>query len=444
MNYITFIIYMLLSIPFFSYADETAVQRINHAVQFQIEKNYIPGAVIGFYTDGKITYSAYGETHIGSGQTPTEHSLYEIGSISKVFTGIMLASLHNKKIVDLNDPISKYIFKLKNTPTGQITLLELSTHTSGLPRLPLNLSPANSQDPYADYTEQLLVEYLTSLSELVHPTPFSWKNYSNLGVGLLGYVLTIATNKSYEKLLQELITAPLNMHSTVVSLNDVQKSQFVTPYNDYLEETLPWNLNILVGAGGIRSTASDLMKFLMANKNPEKTPISKDLKLAQAVQAQNGDERIGLGWMIGVDDLSHSGGTGGFRSEIILSTDGQKALVTLVHSANSIQCIKTIFFKSAECIPNVGFELTDSELKARAGTYVAKVGGLSFVIAQKNNFLTYEIPGQPKGRLNAKSINLFDIQGVAHIEFIQNSANGLVDKMKFSQGSFSAELEKME
>ncbi|MEK6627298.1 MAG: serine hydrolase domain-containing protein [Bdellovibrionota bacterium] len=442
MNYRIFTVALLLSISFSLFAAETTLEKIDQAVQLQIEKNFIPGAVIGLYENGKITYASYGETQIGSGHKPTEHSIYEIGSISKVFTGIILASLHNKKIVNLNDPISKYIPELKNYPTGQITLVELSTHTSGLPRLPRNFKPANVKDPYADYTEKLLIEYLISVSELTRPTPFSWNNYSNLGVGLLGHILTIATNKSYEQLLQELITTPLNMPSTVVTLNEFQKTQFATPYNDYLGVTLPWNLNVLVGAGGIRSTASDLMSFLMANKNPENTSISENLKLAQSVHAQNGDARIGLGWGIETDYRGHSGGTGGFRSEIILSTDGKKALVTLVNSANQIQCIKTIFLTSSACKPNIGYELTTTELKERAGTYVAKTLALSFVIEQRNNFLTYEIPGQEIGRLNAKSLNLFDIQGLAQIEFIKNSTTGLIDKMKFTQGAISLELEK--
>lgn len=442
MNYRPFIFAFLISIPLSLFSAETTFEKINRAMQLQIEKNFIPGAVIGFYEDGKITYSSYGETKIGSGRTPTKNSLYEIGSISKVFTGIMLASLHNQKTVSLTDPLSKYIPELQNVPAGQITLVELSTHTSGLPRLPLNFNPANRQDPYVDYTEKLLLEYLNSITLLNHPTPFSWKNYSNLGVGLLGYVLSIATNKSYEQLLQELITEPLNMGSTVVTLNDHQKNDFVTPYNDYLEVTLPWNLNLLVGAGGIRSTASDLIKFLLANKNPEKTSISENLKLAQTVRAQNGEQRIGLGWAIENDYISHGGGTGGFRSEIVLSVNGKKALVTLVNSANPIQCIKNIFLASSDCTPDFGYELTDTELKERSGTYISKTHGFSFVIAQKNNFLTYEIPGQEKGRLNAKSLNLFDIQGMAQIDFIKNNTSGLIDKMKFTQGAFSTELEK--
>jgi serine-type D-Ala-D-Ala carboxypeptidase/endopeptidase len=442
MNFRIFTISLLISIPFSLFSAETTFEKIDQAVQLQIEKNFIPGAVIGFYENGKITYASYGETQIGSGRAPTEHSLYEIGSISKVFTGIILASLHNQKTVNLYDPISKYIPELKNTPAGQITLVELSTHTSGLPRLPLNFNPANGKDPYADYTETQLLEYLISITELNRPKPFSWNNYSNVGVGLLGHVLTIAANKSFEQLLQELITEPLKMHSTIVSLNDLQKTQFATPYNDYLDVTLPWNLNLLVGAGGIRSTAHDLMTFLIANQNPEKTTISENLKLAQAIQAQNGNDRIGLGWVIETDYLGHSGGTGGFTSEIIFSTDGNKGLVTLVNSANQIQCIKTIFLASSACTPGFGYELTATELNERAGTYVAQEHALSFVIDQRNNFLTYEIPGQEKARLNAKSLNLFDIQGIAQIEFIKNSTSGLIDKMKFTQGAFSTELEK--
>lgn len=441
MKFRIFTIALLMSIPLSRILAQSAYPEIGQAVSLQIQKKLIPGAVIGFYEDGKVTFSSYGETQIGSSVTPTENTIYEIGSISKVFTGIMLASLHNQKIINLTDPLSKFIPELKNIPAGRITLVELSTHTSGLPRLPLNFNPANRQDPYADYTEEQLLEYLNSIKQLSHPTPFSWNNYSNLGVGLLGYALTIATEKSYEQLLQELITTPLNMSSTVVTLNDLQKNNFATPYNDYLEATLPWNMNLLVGAGGIRSTASDLMKFLLANKNPEKTSISESLKLAKTIQAQNDHQRIGLGWIIENKYFSHSGGTGGFTSEIVLSVDGKKALVTLVNSTNQIQCVKTIFLASSTCAPSFDFELTDAELKERVGTYVSKEHGLTFVIAQKNSFLTYEIPNQEKGRLTAKSLNLFDIQGVAQIEFVKSNAS-LIDKMKFTQGTFSIELEK--
>lgn len=441
----SFVAALLAAMPFSLFSAETTFEKIDGAVQLQVEKKWIPGAVLGFYENGQITYATYGETEIGSGRRPSEHNLYEIGSISKVMTGLILAGLHNQKIVNLNDPILKYLPELKNTPVGQITLVELATHTSGLPRLPLNFNPSNGQDPYADYTEEHLIDYLRSVTELNRPVPFTWDNYSNLGFGLLGHVLSLASNKPYEILLKNYVTEPLEMSSTVVRLNPAQQALFATPYRDDLEPTLPWNFNSLVGAGGVRSTASDLMKFLLAHRAPEKTSIAENLKLAMTIHAQNGAESIGLGWGIEPGYLGHSGGTGGFRSEVILSTDGKKALMTLVNSANQVQCVKAIFLAGADCLPDFGYELTDAELKERAGVYSAKTPAataLTFVIEQKFMFLTYEIPKQEKGRLSAKTADFFHIQDIAQIEFIRNSSTGFIDRMCFTQNGFSIELEK--
>ncbi len=195
-------------------------------IQDHIDHGKFHGIQIGVYSENTSKFHGFGTTSLNSGKTPNNKSLYEIGSVSKVFTGILLASLHLEKIVHLNDKIGKYIPELTNKISQNITLLELATHMSGLPRLPDNMGKVDMKDPYAKYDEKKLIDYLNSIKLLKKPNKFSWKNYSNTGFGLLGYALERATRISYEDLIKKYITIPLAMNDTFISIPDSHKQRF--------------------------------------------------------------------------------------------------------------------------------------------------------------------------------------------------------------------------
>jgi serine-type D-Ala-D-Ala carboxypeptidase/endopeptidase len=270
----------------------------------------------------------------------TGDTVFEIGSISKVFTALILADMANKGEVSLDDPAAKYLPEGATMPERsgrKITLSDLSTHMSGLPRLPDNMPFGDPENPYADYTEAQLLEFLAG-HELTRDIGERWE-YSNFGVGLLGYLLGRAAGSDYETLLRERITGPLGMADTSVALPPAQQGRFAPPFDTFMRPAKPWDLPTLVGAGGIRSTADDMLKFAAAALDPA-SPIGPAMTTALGVRAQTGSQlsEQALGWQVfhpepGREIVMHGGGTGGFRTHLALEPAKARAVVALANSA---------------------------------------------------------------------------------------------------------------
>ncbi|AEL25398.1 serine hydrolase domain-containing protein [Cyclobacterium marinum] len=259
-----------------------------------------------------------------------QDSVFEIGSISKVFTATLLADLSLDGKLNLNDPAGKYLpWKLKNTP--EFTLQQLSNHSSGLPRLPDNLilSEVDMSNPYKDYGEEKLGFYLTEQLELQQDPGLKF-DYSNLGVGLLGYMLTRIDSSSYEEMIQNRIAIPFQMESTTVNREKVMP-QLVKGLDVEGKETPNWDLNVLQGAGAILSSTQDLTKFALAQFNPANQTLALTQKKTFSVTAY--EKAIGLGWMIENKKdgkwLWHGGGTGGYSSSFTLDLDRKNAVIIL-------------------------------------------------------------------------------------------------------------------
>lgn len=268
-------------------------------------------------------------------------TLFEIGSISKVFTALILADMAAKGEVALDDPAEKYLPAGARMPSRngrKITLADLSTHTSGLSRLPDNMPYGDLDDPYADYTEALMLEFIGRY-ELTRDIG-SQHEYSNFGVGLLGYLLGRAAGSDYETLLRERITGPLGMSDTAVTLSLDQQSRFAPGHDMFLRPAKAWRLPFQEGAGGIRSTTNDLLKFAAAVLDPN-SPIAAAIKVALADRRDSGNPSVeqALGWQVihpyepGRDLLFHNGGTGGYRAELLLEPAKGTAVVALANSA---------------------------------------------------------------------------------------------------------------
>jgi serine-type D-Ala-D-Ala carboxypeptidase/endopeptidase len=267
------------------------------------------------------------------------NTVFEIGSITKVFTGALLADMVARGEVRLDDPISKYLPSSVRVPSRngrQITLGDLSTQSSGLPRLPTNLRPANIANPYADYSVAQLYEFLSGYTL---PRDVGEKyEYSNLGVGLLGHVLSLRAGKPYGQLLKERILDPLGMTDTGIELTASMKRRMAQGFNAEGTPMLLWDLPTLAGAGALRSTANDMLKFLAANLDSSSAPIGSVLTKART-SMRNADRpgnRIGLGWHIvdvfGSTETWHNGGTGGFRAFIGLDEAKHRGVIVLSNS----------------------------------------------------------------------------------------------------------------
>jgi CubicO group peptidase (beta-lactamase class C family) len=296
------------------------------------------GIVIGVLSPEGRRFVAGGT---GAGAAVNRDTLYEIGSITKVFTALILADMVNKGEVSLDDPAAKFLppgHRMPERNGRQITLRDLATHRSGLPRMPDNIGEMTDPDgPFARYDEAKLLAFLDRY-QLPRDIGSEFE-YSNLAVGLLGYLLGRAAHSDYPTLLRQRVTGPLGMKDTMIALPPSHAGRLVPAFDTYMRPAKPWDIGVLTAAGGIRSSAADMLTFANAVMDP-KSPIAAAMKTALSVRAPGPSPRAeqALGWVIlhpspGRELQLHDGGTGGFRTLIALEPAKSRAVVVLVNSA---------------------------------------------------------------------------------------------------------------
>jgi CubicO group peptidase (beta-lactamase class C family) len=276
-----------------------------------------------------------GETMFFGGQTDGPRVLdgdtvFEIGSITKVLTTAVLAKMVRRGQVHLDDPVRQYLppeVKVPSRNGKEITLVQLATHTSGLPIAPTDLRwhvllrPSDWENPYAHYGPDKVYAFLAGC-ELTRD-PGQAYEYSNLGMGLLGMALTRAAHApSYEQLVRQEIADVLNMPDTRIALDPAQRARFAEGHDDDGDPVPAWDFAALEGFGALRSTVHDLLHFLAANVGLLPAALDAALADCQEPRADTPDEhvRVGLGWHIlqlpggGEPVVCHSGETGGYRA----------------------------------------------------------------------------------------------------------------------------------
>lgn len=285
---------------------------------------------IAVIENGEVTFVGIKRLNDTIQPIENRNKVFEIGSVSKVFTAVLLANFVMNGEIALNDSIQKFInFELN--AGHDITLKELANHTSGLPRLPsnLNLFFTDPKNPYKNYDEEKLKHYLTEEME-VQQSPGTKFEYSNLGAGLLGYILAKCSNLTYNELLHKLIFSKYEMSSSTANLEKIN-GELVKGLDRNGNETSNWDLNVLAGGGGILSTTEDLAKFAVAQFSVE----NEELVLAQQPTFSiNDNMKIGLGWHIvkmnnDFNVLWHNGGTGGYTSSFGIDLERKNGIVIL-------------------------------------------------------------------------------------------------------------------
>jgi D-alanyl-D-alanine-carboxypeptidase/D-alanyl-D-alanine-endopeptidase len=264
-------------------------------------------------------------------------SIFEIGSITKGLTGILLADMVLRGEVKLDDPASKHARPGAKLPTRggrEITLRDLVTHTSSLPRMPPGFKPANVLDPYADYDADKLYAAL-AVTELARDIGTSGE-YSNFGFMWLSEMLSRRGGKPYEALLSERVLAPLGMTSTSVVVPPALQARVVTGHNAFYMPVPPWHdVMDLAGVGGVRSSLADMMKLGEALSGRRSTPIDAAIELSLEPLHRGADpsRHVGYGWFMsdgpGGRIYQHGGGTGGFRTAIAFSREKKQSAVVL-------------------------------------------------------------------------------------------------------------------
>jgi CubicO group peptidase (beta-lactamase class C family) len=310
--------------------------QIDPLAQPLVDQGKVVGLVIGIVRNGETQVLAYGETVKGSGKAPDGKIVYEIGSATKAFTGDLLADAVRTGRVKLDDPVQKYLPKSVTMPVADgkpITLEHLATHTSGLPRLPDNMKPRDPLNPYADYTTKQMYEFLNGHKLRRPPGEYE---YSNIGMGLLGQRLARESGKTYEALLIDRIAKPIGMRDTSIKLNKSQQARLAPPYDAQLSPQKNWDLPTLAGAGAIRSTVDDMLKFLQANLADDDKALTKSLQFARVKRHPiPGGTAIGLSWHLARDNVTwwHNGMTGGYSSWLSVVPQKKMGVVILSNTA---------------------------------------------------------------------------------------------------------------
>lgn len=370
-----------------------------------------------------------------------ENTLYEIGSITKSFTGILLALAVERCEVRLDDPISKHLPNNIKTPSRsgkEITLLDLITHSSGLPSLPTNFVIKNMDNPYADYTVAQLYEFLSTY-QLTRDIGAQYA-YSNVGMGLVGHILSLKAGMSYEDLVKTRILKPLKMNDTTITLSPALKAKMSQGFDDGGEPTSNWDLPTLAGAGALRSNAKDMAKFMAANAGLTKSKLFPAFAESHKFRrAAGGTMKIALAWHIfptseGNEVVWHNGGTGGFRTFSGFLAGKKKAIVVLSNTAESADDIGLHFFDPKVPLKKVAPILAVSEklLEEYVGEY--ELAPKVFItITRINDKLFAQLTGQPRFRIFAESDNKFFLKVVVAKLIFNRNAEGKIASVTLSQ-----------
>lgn len=381
-----------------------------------------PGLVVGVLDGDFRCVRGYGQRAADQPTQPTGATFYEIGSNSKVFTGLLLADAVVRGVVRLDDPAQKFLPEdvplPSHEPDQPILLWHLATHSSGLPRLP-DMKGSDPQDPYAHFTVERLHQALPKLR--VRRAPGAKYEYSNLGAGLLGHVLARAQGcADYESLLRERLCKPLGLADTVVALTPELQQRLAPPHDADGDPDHLWDLAALAGAGGIRSTVDDLLRFLGAQITPPE-PLAAAVRLSQQKHhdGQNGIA-MALGWHLARDGATfvHSGQTGGYHSYCAVVPSTRRAVCVLTNSPTGqidvagerlVQFLHGMSVAPLAVAPPVALER--SVLARYVGSYRMNTL-LEFTVTLGERGLSAQLTGQPALRIHPRSATEFAYRAV--------------------------------
>jgi serine-type D-Ala-D-Ala carboxypeptidase/endopeptidase len=393
-------------------------EKMDLLVQPYLDNHIVNAVSIGVVQGDRAWDRHYGSLSTEQPQPPTGATLYEIGSISKVFTGILLADAVETGRVKLDQPIGSLMTELQtsNKEVGESILLRhLATHSSGLPRMPDNINPANPVDPYQDYGRDLMVQFMSTVKPTAKPE--QKVEYSNLAAGMLGQLLADQAGADYETLLKNRLTSPLQMHATSITLSDDQKKLFAPPHNADCMPDHPWHFQAMAGAGAIRSSTADMLRFMQMNLVPpqgtaDEQAVSKAIELAwkEQLPSKDGSFAMGLGWHIARDGSArwHNGQTGGFHSMMLLDRRFNIGVVLLCNTATmevdqlAESIIRAMIGRDEQPRKfEKSMQVPAEKVAVLAGKYQLAPGFI-FTIRADGEKLFAQLTGQPELQVHAK------------------------------------------
>ena len=307
---------------------------------------------IALIKKGKVHFLGTERINDTISEKRNQKRVFEIGSLSKIFTATILSNFVINKKIKIDDAINNFInVPIKNNV--KISFKQLANHTSGLPKMPSNLEYTDKLNKFKDYNISKLESYITKELKTSF-NPGQKRSYSNIGVGILGYTLCKISNKNYEQLLNTYITSKFNMNFTTQNRKLIE-NHLIKGLNSNGNRTPNWDLSSLTPAGGILSNVEDLSKFTLAQFNNE----NLDLNLTRVKTFQvDKKTSIGLGWRIETINpntkwFCHNGRTGGYTSSIAINVKKKNGVIILSN-------ISSIGNGNKERIENLCFNLLKS------------------------------------------------------------------------------------
>lgn len=432
--------------------DDAEIRRI--LVERVDEQKRSVGIVVGIVEPGGRRVVAHGQL---STENPTEvdgDTVFEIGSITKAFTAILLADLAGEGAVELETPVQRLLGSDVTVPTrngAEITLLHLTTHSSGLPPMPDNFRPADGANPYADYSVAQLYEFLSS-HELQRDIGAEVE-YSNLGTGLLGHALALSQETDYETLVSRRLLEPLGMSDTSITLSPSQQERLAVGHSVQLRPVANWDLPTLAGAGALRSTVNDMLTFVEANLGLRESPLHDEMSVTHAARRDfpAPGMRIGLGWVIrsghGRKLHWHNGGTGGYRSFLGFDLESQTGVVVLSNSGDSVddlgfhlleQGYRLVLPPAFRTVVEVDPTVYDDYV----GLY-RLAENVVFTVTRQGDRLFVQLTGQPRFKVFPESETTFFYRVVdAQITFGRGE-DGSVDHLVLHQNDMDQRAERI-
>jgi CubicO group peptidase (beta-lactamase class C family) len=398
--------------------------------------------VIGLVEPAGRRIFARGPAQVGNDEPVDGDTIFEIGSLTKVFTGLLLADMAHRGEVGLNDAVIKYLplgTKLPQRGGHPMTLADLATHTSGLPDVVSNIAATDLNQPNLNMSAQQLLQSLASY-ELTRDVGAGYE-YSDAGYELLALALINRSRGDFESLLRSRILGPLHMDNTRIALSTADKDKFSAGYNEHLQPVPHPPIPTLAGSTGMRSTANDLLTFLAANLGLDSTPLAPAMgdMLKTLRPTQYTELKVGLGWYVatlhGVEIVWLSGQTDGYRAFIGMVPKMHAGVVVLANSANTIE--------------DIGVHLLDKETPLRKlyrevpispgmfdnyiGRYIVN-DNFYLVVTRDAGRLYIQGTGQPRAELFSEGDGKFFLRVVpAEVTFLTDAA-GRAIAASMSQG----------
>lgn len=415
------------------------------SIHERVNNGYAPSIAVGVIDSNGVHFYNYGKTKNENGKIVDQETIYEIGSISKVFTSLLLAEMISEGKIKLDDPIEKYLpnIKVPDYNGVKITFRHLATHNSSLPRLPDNLlSTGDPTNPYIHFDERMLLDFLAKHKLLSEPgTKYE---YSNLGAGLLGYILTKQSGMTLEELFYEKVGKKIFADNTKITLTDNQKEKLALGHSG--GDVVPnWDFqDALAGAGAFKSTVSEMLSFLFLQLKLGENDRTAAIELTQELQAE-GDRKVGLGWHFFKENIRwHNGGTGGYKSFCGIDLEKNRGVVILSNSTYSVDDLGLHLLDESEAIeePRAIAKIAPQIYENFVGKYVLS-GMMVMDVTTKDGKLYFQPFGQPKYRIYPETETLYFMLGIdVEIEFIKDE-DGKVNRFFFEQNNYKQEAKRV-